>query len=341
MSLHGDKFNNDSDKYQAFLLYESNNYHEINIIGKDNYESYNSNPEIIIPNHSNLNNEAITNYGKAYARSSFLRSTDKNGTVYSMKYQALNESYNNYYKQFVLNMQMKNKLETDFRINLIKQGYFCNGFENNLPYKESGDINTCFRWRVETRPYEGNIESNTVYDENENSVYGYQTRFDMYIRFQMDFYDTFDSQNGYPLRDIIYTLSERSGEQTYERIKASINNADDNARTMPNEDNRKVDSVNIPEMSKSLYENENSNTSYDPKSLQFEATFKLSPEELPGRLNTDILPEAWQDVWELDQQTNTKDDFKSAYYWRTAPYNVLDKPILEKPLILSYINSNK
>lgn len=341
LSLHGNKFDNDSDKYQAFLLYESENYYEINIIEKQNYESYNSNPEITILNHSNLDNASVTNYGKTYARSSFLRSTDQNGTVYSMKYQALNESYNNYYKQFVLNMQMKNKLETDFRINLIKQGYFCNGFENNLPYKESGEINTCFRWRVETRPYEGNIESNTVYDEDENSVYGYQTRFDMYIRFQMDFYDTFDSQNGYPLRDIIYVLDEKSENQTYKRIKASINDADDNARTTPNEQNRKVDSVDIPNMSQSIYENKNTNTAYDPKSLQFEANFKLSPEELPGRLNTDILPEAWQNVWNLDKQTDTKDDFKSAYYWRTAPYNVLDKPILEKPLILSYINSNK
>jgi hypothetical protein len=40
----------------------------------------------------------------------------------------------------------------------------------------------------------------------------------MYLRFQMDCYDTFDSQNGLPLRDIIFNNNDKT-----ERILMGIN----------------------------------------------------------------------------------------------------------------------
>jgi hypothetical protein len=153
---------------------------------------------------SEQNNNNVINYGKSIYRNAFLQLKADNNLTYGQKYQAINRELESLHNELNEKKTLKIKLETDYRINLIKQGYFCNGFENNKPYRENGKVNTCFRWRVETRLYEGTLEDNIIYDKEGNTELGYQTRFDMYLRFQMDFYNTFDSQKGLPLRDIIY-----------------------------------------------------------------------------------------------------------------------------------------
>jgi len=178
---------------------------------------------------------------------------------------------------------LKNQLDTEHRKGLIKQGYFCNGFENNLPYKEDKSINTCFRWRVETRNYEGNIESNTSYDDQGNSTFGWQPRFDMYIRFQLDFFHTFDSQKGLPLRDILF-LKDKEGNN--ERILASIKNADKPILTYPDSVPNAEKTVNIPKYDDGSVDKKEQNnyeySSYDINALQLTASIGLPKNMLPG-----------------------------------------------------------
>ena len=79
--------------------------------------------------------------------------------------------------------------EINTRRDLIKQGYYSNNYIDNDPTKE------VFRYRVESQPYDG-----TEYDD----IY-YNERFSVAFRLQIDFFDTFDSQDGEkPLRDLFY-----------------------------------------------------------------------------------------------------------------------------------------
>lgn len=234
-------------------------------------------------------------------------------------------------------------METNHRIRLIKQGYFCNGFENNQPYKENGSINTPFRWRVESRAYEGDLESNTVYDEDGNTTYGYQERFDVYLRFQMDFYDTFDSQNGLPLRDILFTDPDKKTS----RLLMGINTAEHVAKTTPTDTAVSQSTVKIPSTleSASAYK-----SSYEMNTLQYSVLFSIPKVLLPGYANmnslstvsdsmssvitTDILPINYQDGWmnTIGNDFKSADSFKAIYFWQVAPYNIVDAPVFATQL---------
>lgn len=75
------------------------------------------------------------------------------------------------------------------RRNLIKQGFYCNGYVDNDKTKAR------FRWRVEQGPE----------DQPAPGVNYYDPKYEVYYRIQVDFADTFDSQLGNkPLRDIYF-----------------------------------------------------------------------------------------------------------------------------------------
>ena len=256
----------------------------------------------------------VQNFGKTSAKLQFMQQADNSGIMYSMKYQSYNDELQLCYQQLQENIDVKQELETDFRISLIRQGFFCNGFENNRVFKESDNqVNTCFRWRVETRPYEGAIVNNTEYDEDGNPIYsedddtvnGYQDRYNMYFRTQLDFFDTFNSQaDGKPLRDIVFVYDGKTDEC---RLLAGIKDADSVAATMPG--------------SAPAQEENNVTVNTESTSLQFFATFAIPRNELPGQLVGDTIPES-------HQRPSGDNGFESIYYWRVASYNLVSCPIL-------------
>jgi hypothetical protein len=63
----------------------------------------------------------------------------------------------------------------------------------------------------------------------------------------------------------------------------------------------------------------------DINALQLSAKLNLEKALLPGRLATDILPEAWKGAWKnnSDIPTAVTDPWKNAYFYRIATYNVV------------------
>ena len=279
----------------------------------------------------------VANYGKSFARINIYdQTTDENGNSYGKNYRQLMYELSSLREELNENIIIKNQFQTNHRANLIKQGFYCNGFENNEPYKENGDINTCFRWRVETRPYQGDVQSNTIYygQEDDQSQYGYQQRFNAYIRFQLDFFGTFDSQEGDPLRDIMFTMQENTNASSEQdkfiekRIKAGIAQADRKALTTPDAQEYKEQENWIPESIRINHVQDVNNT-YEKQALQLSANFNLEKRLLPGRVYGDKLPAAWIGAQWNEKNNVLVDEYKSAYFYRIATYNVVQSPVFD------------
>lgn len=228
----------------------------------------------------------------------------------------------------------KNYYETRHRARLIKEGFFSNGFLDNLPYNSSlaaddgiaGEgnlkINYAFRFRVETKPTKGNLSklnqgAEIPNDPNQSSFvpsFGYEDRFNLYFRFQLDFFDTFDSQDGLPLRDIVYQDAKYGvvNSDTYDvdgvllaRIPGGI-----------------VAESGIKSTPSHVYESTNPDTGHDmvttadPYDLRFTGNYSLEKSMLPGRVVGDTLPSYYR-------------DFEQLYYWRVATYNLLSRSVFE------------
>ena len=258
-----------------------------------------------------LDNISVINNGKNTARIAFMQ-LKKNGISYGQSYQSLTASKQNYYKQLEEAQNKKTAIETDHRKNLVSQGFFSNGFLNNKPYKNDEKTNIAFRFRVETQPYEGSItdymkesfaQYSSLSDLDDTIDYGgYDERWDVYFRVQMDFYDTYNSQPDLkPLRDFIYigTKSDKN------RIKAAIGDADNSAKTTP------VSTVNTEENLSEVATNERTKK-------QFAASWTILKKDLPGEYETDVVPYAWGG-----------ESFEQLYFWRVAPYNLVKRPVFE------------
>ena len=297
----------------------------------------------------NYNGTSISDIGKSNARSAFLNSSSDNGLSYSMKWQSLNNTIEDYKKLLNNCICEKNMLETEFRRNLIKLGYFCNGFLNNQPYVSSSssekepDRNMCFRWRVETRQYEGKRDLSNA---DANGAYGnYDERYAMYYHFQMDFFDTFDSQDGLPLNDIIFQHDLGTDD---DRILAAIDDADNSAGTTPYDTGGDVSSIYVPPQEDLVVDrteqekaNRNTKDTSTIKDLRFTATFGIPKSKLPQIGKGIVLPEPWLGSWEdeepLDEPPEqelieSNNNYKSTYYWRVAPYNIVERPVFDAML---------
>ena len=273
-----------------------------------------------------INNISVTNQGKNTARIAFMQ-LKKNGISYNQMYQSITTSKQNCYEQLEEAQNQKIIIETDHRKNLVSQGFFSNGFLNNKPYKSNGETNIAFRFRVETQPYEGSISDymkesfeqySSMSDLDDSIDYGgYDERWNVYFRVQMDFYDTFNSQSDLkPLRDFIY-IGKKSDDN---RIKAAIGDADNSANTTP------VSSVDTEENTNEVATNERANK-------QFAASWTILKKDLPGEYDTDMVPYGWGD------------SFEQLYFWRVAPYNLVKRPIFESlnglfttPAVVEYEN---
>ena len=253
-----------------------------------------------------IENIDVQNSGQQTARIAFMQLRD-GGISYNQKYQSLVSSQQTYTKQLETANNEKLALETNFRKNLVSQGFFTNGFVNNKPYKDNGDTNVAFRFRIESQPYEGSIadymneafEDSSDSEGEENVNYGgYEERWNIYFRMQMDFLDTFNSQPGLlPLRDFIY-IGEKSDDN---RIKAAIRDADNSAKTTP--------------VSKSNTDASKSDSEISNK--QITAAWAIKKKDLPGEYETDTIPYAFGD------------SFEQLYFWRIAPYNIVRRPVFE------------
>lgn len=334
---------NTSDSYQLFLitmgcLEKKTDIIPINLDAFPVDEEYATDVTVLSEDVGEL---TPTNVGRAAAFSDFLQAPSGNGTSYGLKWQALNNTLTGYNALLYQCIGLKTKLETDFRRNLIRQGYFCNGFLNNQPYN-SGETNTCFRWRVETRQYEGKMDMS----ETDGSYGNYDTRYDMYYHFQMDFFDTFNSQTGgKPMKDIVFVGGDETDDS---RILAGIDDVSGIAKTTPYEA-EKTESTNYVPTNGDLVvdksENEKNKPTKDTSAvtdLRFSATFGIKKEDLPKIGSGITVPNAWKQAWiESAPRTEAPDDngyllseldYKGTYYWRVAPYNMLDRPIFDAQL---------
>lgn len=271
--------------------------------------------------YKGMNN--ISNTGQLYARSAYM-SFKEQGFTRGQRYQYLLNDLENYENEMEIAQQVKIVCETDHRKNLISQGYFCNGFLENQPFviqsNSNGShtvINTCFRFRTQTQLYEGTFNGNyqELYDststnpENDALIKKLE-RFKMYYHIQLDFFDTFDSQNGKPLRDIWYATDPTSATKAVTRIFAAQMDADNSVKS-------------------SYYsEVENENTDVY-RNKQYISTFSLPWKQMPGQIESDFVPDLYLERGA--QSTSLIADYNQCYYWRAASYNIVERPVFDTP----------
>ena len=274
----------------------------------------------------------LRNRGKASARGEWMSSNSEGGMSMAKRYSGLSSTLGDMRARLDESLRIRSRVETEHRIRLMRQGYFCNGFVGNQPFATDGaTVNTCFRWRVESRQYEGSLEGNM-----ESGDDGWRERYDVYLRFQMDFLDTFDSQpGGLPLRDVMWIGNER--------ILMGIRDADSEARTtiqqeamQPEDGNYQPEYTIAPDVNGSY-----ASETHQSGRLQHQASFGLPRSLMPGNQSsplygTDVVPEAWRRAWRDEDESSSSEyekdpiDFKSAYFYRVAPYNLLNRPAYEE-----------
>ncbi|MGQ4893427.1 MAG: hypothetical protein ACP6IQ_02240 [Candidatus Njordarchaeia archaeon] len=217
---------------------------------------------------------------------------------------------------------------------LINQGFYCNGFNNNDPAQGE------FRFRVENMEVGENI-----LDSNDNYVIHYNSRYEVYYRLQIDFYSTFDSQDGRPLRDFLY---DKDGN----RIQGD--NEQRSLYRLPNGD--VVPSVDVAkdylwykfdEDGTHDWENESNvedelhdfTTDIPPQeTTRFYNKFLIPKEDLPGSWEHKYLNNSYNDV--TDKLPNGINSFNYNYFIRVASYNIVSgisretpRPVIDKVTI--------
>ena len=319
-----------SEEYSLWLNNPKDAYG--NIIKSEFLTFEDDSMRLFIAHDRNLwNSMKYANEGKQNAKQYFL-SSSVNGVTYGQQLQTANVQIINAQNALNEAYRARNHYESIHRRKLVSKGYFSNGWKNNHPY--IGDQkNEIFRFRVENQPssgsrnkeYEPETGGNS-FPETSTPLAGYDTRWEVYFRFQLDFYDSFDSQNGKPLRDYLWQRLDCSGYAgsdvdsidvdgvKYIRIMGAIEADSGNMHILPT-------NVYTPESGNT----KNSPTTNDPYSFQLAGKFSILKSELPGELDTDIIPENWN-----TNEPSKNDDFNQLYFWRVCPYNVVERPVWEK-----------
>jgi hypothetical protein len=129
----------------------------------------------------------------------------------------------------------------------------------------------------------------------------------------MDFYKSFDSQNGKPLRDITRVNNNASPDG---RISAQVS-------VITSESTQSSTTETVAQQ-QIIYHN----------GRKLNAELNLEYNLLPGMLETDIIPEDWKEVW-IDKwgNKNTICPFKSIYFYRVAIYNLVEAPVFDTYLL--------
>ena len=189
--------------------------------------------------------------------------------------------------------------EIENRRSLIKQGYYNNGFENNV-YDANNPIP--YKFRVIDSPSSGTVEDADMSDDITDLYI-------VYYNFQMDFYSTYNSQGkNLPLRDEFYTYNEDS--DSTERIRAG--------KSVSNASHVKVDDES--------YSNTDPEGTPEREDNRYYGDYNMPKDKYPGKITTDILPSNY-------------DSWTTEYFWRLRPYNLFtsNKKEISRSLIKSIL----
>jgi hypothetical protein len=225
----------------------------------------------------------------------------------------------------------RDEAEKDIRKYLINQGFYNNGFNNNNP------ANGIFRFRVESQPGPDSVDLET----GQYTPY-YSTRFEVYHRVQLDFFDTFDSQvDGHPLRDIMFN-------QEGDRIQGGAR--DRLQKTLPaGTSETQGHEYDVEETWKDFGEGEGQPWDTELREdteggfLGEQAEVESSDEEIPYvtyTIEKSLLPGERFAYFKNYSYPSVDDILPSgissfsdeSYYWRTASYNIVDGPTKEVPI---------
>lgn len=167
-----------------------------------------------------------------------------------------------------------------------------------------------------------------------------EEKYTVYYRFQLDFNDDFYSQRfGVPLRDIIFTKKSSLGEigdneEEFTRIRGGqvrdgvylINKDVTNAKdskvvTSAEEIMKKGESL---ETEKAVMENgEVSSITFNPNNDKRKyCNLTIQKSDLPGEWNKKQINTSFPDFY--DKSGFTSGFFNGSYYWRVAPYNIVE-----------------
>lgn len=226
----------------------------------------------------------------------------------------------------------KAELECAFRAELIGKGYFCNGWRGNSPVRAGGSENLVFRFRVENQPANGRVAATYTpaagydYGDVAAPLAGWDDRWNIYFRFQLDFYDSFDSQDGKPLRDYLWQRLDCSGYAA-DATSLDVRIGADGREYIRIPGGIEADSGGMHILPGDVYNpnatGDESPSSSDPYSFQFAGKFAIPKYELPGELETDALPAGW------GSGTPKAGAFNHVYFWRVRPYNLVERPAME------------
>ena len=215
------------------------------------------------------------------------------------------------------------------RRSLIDQGYYCNGFKNNTPtyitvessnsVSEEIDENSYFKFRVLTY-FEDNVDENgfvvpkyseylgdvlfskTISDTSGGQTktetfyfHEYERTSDIFTRIVLDRFATFNSQNGKPMRDMIF-------DEYGERIVTNVggDNYIDTEISKPNNSFAPIPTNNTEDDTVSA-------NNYAVNKTNFE-TFTIPESMYPGERDGDIP---------------YGDTFDGDYSWKVSSYNLL------------------
>lgn len=192
------------------------------------------------------------------------------------------------------------------RKNLIDQGYYCNGYINNdsqngkfvfevLPCLDGSWVDGEYI-PVENEAYGNTIttiisEEGTEY-EDVFTIKDYTRLNGIYSRVQIDAISSFDSQSGFPLRDIIYDSETR--------IPSGFTSQEYNST----ESNTVFDPIEISgESANAEFE-----TDLQLNESSYSGSYQILKDDLPGEKTSDI---------------SVYPTFEGDYYWRVGDYNLL------------------
>lgn len=221
---------------------------------------------------------------------------------------------------------------------LIDQGYYCNGFKNNTPVyvqeeissnssSETIDENSYFKFKVLTY-FDDSVDENglvvpkyseylgdvlftkVMTDVTENNqtntetfyFHEYERTSDIFTRIVMDRFETFNSQNGKPMRDIVFDeygerlVTNVGGDDYIDQRTSTVENAFGKIPTTNSDDESPVGNGAI-------------------NKTNFE-TFTIPLSMLPGEQDGDIP---------------YGETFEGDYSWKVSSYNLLYGKPEEKP----------
>jgi hypothetical protein len=236
--------------------------------------------------------------------------------------------------RFIIEIQGSVKLyNVNFKLNSIQEYIPTNTYNLSFPVKSR----IGGRKKYSSTPTIGTLLSQEI-DENKYLVY---------YRFQLDFYNTFDSQeNNLPLRDIIYSNLTATGEIPggsinekieYGRIKGGAIN---NGTFRVNKDVTNAASSTVTNAVKELLEEskkietekvitssgEQIKINFDPNNDKRKyGNIAIRKTDLPGQWINKIV----DGYLRKDISKNQNGNFNGEYFWRFAPYNVVECPYKE------------